>query len=68
VQAYAEFKSNGFVSYHPDQEAISRYTHLEMARKFSEVLMSSVNHATTDTVQALGNDTRELSAVSSSNP
>jgi glycosyltransferase involved in cell wall biosynthesis len=37
VSAYAEFKSNGFVSYHGDQAAIGRYTHMEMARRFSEV-------------------------------
>jgi glycosyltransferase involved in cell wall biosynthesis len=37
ISAYAEFKSNGFVSYHGDQGAISRYTHLEMARSFSEI-------------------------------
>ena len=37
VSAYSEFKSKGFVSYHGDQEAIGRYTHLEMARSFSEI-------------------------------
>jgi glycosyltransferase involved in cell wall biosynthesis len=42
VSAYAEFKSKGFVSYHADQAAISRYTHMEMARKFSEVLTATL--------------------------
>jgi glycosyltransferase involved in cell wall biosynthesis len=37
ASAYAEFKRNGFVSCHGDHRAISRYTHLEMARSFSEV-------------------------------
>lgn len=44
VSAYAEFKGKGFVSYHADQEAIGRYTHLEMARKFSEVLTASIKN------------------------
>ncbi len=41
LSAYAEFKSNGFLSYHPNQEAVRQYTHLEMARKFSEVLAAA---------------------------
>ncbi len=49
VSAYTEFKSRGFVSYHPNQEAVGRYTHLEMARKFSEVLMASLKDAETGT-------------------
>jgi glycosyltransferase involved in cell wall biosynthesis len=53
MAAYAEFKSKGFVSYLPDQEAINRYTHLEMARRFSEVLMASIKSEKTDTVQML---------------
>lgn len=44
VKAYQEFKCHGLVSYHPDQAAISRYTHLEMARKFSEVLMGTLEN------------------------
>jgi hypothetical protein len=61
VAAYTEFKNNGFVSYHPDQDAINRYTHLEMARKFSEVLMASIKSEKTDKVPMPGNGTRELS-------
>jgi Glycosyl transferase 4-like domain len=43
LSAYAEFKSKGFLSYHPNQEAVRQYTHLEMARKFSEALTATLN-------------------------
>jgi glycosyltransferase involved in cell wall biosynthesis len=45
LSAYAEFKSNGFLSYHPNQEAVRQYTHLEMARKFSEVLAATLKNS-----------------------
>lgn len=45
LSAYAEFKSNGFLSYHPNQEAVQQYTHLEMARKFSEVLSATLKNS-----------------------
>ena len=48
VKAYQEFRRSGFVSYHPDQGAISQYTHLNMAQKFSEVLLASLDNAKTD--------------------
>jgi glycosyltransferase involved in cell wall biosynthesis len=38
ITAYAEFKTRGFVSYHAKPEAIHRYTHMEMAQKFSDAL------------------------------
>jgi glycosyltransferase involved in cell wall biosynthesis len=38
VSSYAEFKSKGYISYHPNEDAVRQYTHLEMARKFSEAL------------------------------
>lgn len=43
LSTYTEFKRNGFVSFRPNQNAIRQYTHLEMARKFSEVLTASIN-------------------------
>jgi len=42
LSAYAEFKSSGFLPYHPNREAVRQYTHLEMARKFSEVLSATL--------------------------
>jgi hypothetical protein len=47
VSAYTEFRRNGFVSWKGDQGAIGRYTHLEMARKFSEVLTATLTNAKT---------------------
>jgi glycosyltransferase involved in cell wall biosynthesis len=47
LSAYAEFKSNGFLSYHANQETVRQYTHLEMARKFSEVLTASLKNSKT---------------------
>jgi len=46
LAAYREFKDTGSVSYHPDQRAIARYTHEQMARKFAEVLSAATggNH------------------------
>jgi glycosyltransferase involved in cell wall biosynthesis len=38
VKMYEEYKSRGRVSYRPDVSAINRYSHREMARKFSEIL------------------------------
>lgn len=45
LSTYAEFKSKGFVSYHADAQAISRYTHLEMAQQFSDVLTTTLENA-----------------------
>ncbi|HEV2117514.1 MAG TPA: glycosyltransferase [Terriglobales bacterium] len=45
LQAYAEFKRDGAVSYHPDGTAIDRYTHQKMAKSFSEVLETSIGAA-----------------------
>jgi glycosyltransferase involved in cell wall biosynthesis len=42
LSAYAEFKRKGFVSCHADQAAVTRYTHMEMARKFSGVLTATL--------------------------
>ena len=53
MSAYAEFRSKGYVSYHADQAAISRYTHLEMARKFSEALTTSLKRAKQNNGQVL---------------
>jgi hypothetical protein len=38
LSRYAEFKARGSVEYQVNQAAVAQYTHLEMARKFSEVL------------------------------
>jgi hypothetical protein len=38
IEAYKEYQQVGRVSYAGDEAAISRYTHLEMARKFSGIL------------------------------
>jgi hypothetical protein len=45
LSAYAEFKSNGFLSHHPNQKALRQYTHLEMARTFSEALTATLNNS-----------------------
>lgn len=45
LSAYAEFKSKGFLSYHANQTTVRQYTHLEMARKFSEVLTASLKNS-----------------------
>jgi len=42
LSAYAEFKSSGFLPYHPNQEAVRQLRILEMARKFSEVLSATL--------------------------
>jgi glycosyltransferase involved in cell wall biosynthesis len=39
---YTEFKSAGKVSWHSDESKIEKYSQLEMARKFSEILDSLV--------------------------
>ena len=38
LTSYDEFKKNGRVSYSGDRQAIGRYSHPEMARRFAEVL------------------------------
>ncbi|PTL34899.1 hypothetical protein CLG94_12435 [Candidatus Methylomirabilis limnetica] len=38
IKAYKEYQQLGCVSYAGDETAISRYTHLEMARKFAAIL------------------------------
>lgn len=38
IEAYAEFQRAGRVSYAGDENAIKRYTHVEMARKFASLL------------------------------
>jgi hypothetical protein len=40
LTSYGEFKRNGCVSYSGDQQAIARYSHPEMARRFAEILDS----------------------------
>ena len=40
LKSYAEFKKTGYVSYSGDQQAIARYSHPEMARRFAEILDS----------------------------
>jgi hypothetical protein len=42
LSSYKEFKSRGFVTYHADPEAIRRYTHSEMAKRFSDVLIEMI--------------------------
>ena len=44
VNSYQEWKKNGKVSYNGKISNINRYTHREMAKKFSEVLNSLTNH------------------------
>jgi glycosyltransferase involved in cell wall biosynthesis len=43
VASYDQFKAQGYVSYAADEQAVARYTHLEMARAMSLVL-DSVSH------------------------
>ena len=38
IEAYTEFQRAGRVSYAGDENAIKRYTHVEMARKFASLL------------------------------
>jgi len=38
LQAYREYKELGAVQYHGIEEEIMKYSHVEMARKFTEVL------------------------------
>lgn len=45
LEAYAEFKRDSAVSYHPDRTAINQYTHREMARSFSEVMETAIGAA-----------------------
>ncbi len=45
LKAYHEFKRAGAVPYQPDQRAVARYTHREMARRFSEVLQSTLERS-----------------------
>ncbi len=40
VAAYGEFKTKGYVVYHGRENAINRYTHVQMARQFADVLDS----------------------------
>jgi hypothetical protein len=42
IAAYRKFESNGSVPYAGKQDAINQYTHLEMARKFAELLNTVV--------------------------
>ncbi|MFA5393873.1 MAG: glycosyltransferase [Candidatus Ratteibacteria bacterium] len=41
LQSYREFKETGSVSYRGEEEAIMRYSHRVMARKFAEILNRS---------------------------
>lgn len=40
IKAYREFGENGFVPYRGREDAINQYTHVEMARKYAELLNS----------------------------
>ncbi|MHC4131898.1 MAG: glycosyltransferase [Planctomycetota bacterium] len=40
VKYYKEYKANGKVLYHGKEEELNKHTHVEMARKYSEVLNS----------------------------
>ncbi|WP_343089284.1 hypothetical protein [Methanocalculus natronophilus] len=42
IQVYHEFKQKGFVSYYGIKEEIMKFSHLEMAKKFSQVLNQSL--------------------------
>lgn len=44
-ESYREYKSGGEVAYGGDMEKINRYSHREMARKFSEILNNLVRDA-----------------------
>jgi hypothetical protein len=35
---YEEFRTSGFVAYHGDKRLVDRYTHLQMARKFADLM------------------------------
>ncbi len=48
VKAYAEFRTQGAVPHGAGPEAIDRYTHHEMARKFALVLDETVDRAKPD--------------------
>jgi len=53
LSCYREFKARGSVSYHVNQEALYPYTHIEMARKFSEVLNATLTGNTTVSARVL---------------
>jgi hypothetical protein len=38
ITAYSEFKTKGHVPYHGDAAAVGKYTYVQMARRFAEVL------------------------------
>jgi glycosyltransferase involved in cell wall biosynthesis len=38
IAAYSEFKTRGYVAYRGQEAAVAGYTHLQMARRFAEVL------------------------------
>jgi hypothetical protein len=44
ITAYRQFQRNGCVAYDGKEDAINRYTHVEMARKFAQVLNTAVRH------------------------
>ena len=43
LNAYEEYKRSGAVSYHADVNEVNKYSHLEMARKFADVLNEAVH-------------------------
>jgi glycosyltransferase involved in cell wall biosynthesis len=51
---YADFKATGFVKYQVNDAAVAKYTHLEMARKFSNVLTAVLKGETTMSARPSG--------------
>ncbi len=54
VNAYHEFKTQGFVSYRGEPTSIAKYTHWQMARRIAEVLdlVSGKSQPASDTAVA----------------
>lgn len=66
VKAYAEFRSQGGVSYHGTHAAVDQYSHREMARKFAEVLDATQETAETHSKTSVADNWRLSSPVTGS--